>query len=282
MCRAARRLSIALALIVIGLGFAVRSASAQTAVSGCGQIASGDAYLTNDLDCSQDFLAAVIIEQGRLDLRGFTVKGGQAGVYCVKPIWEENRFPKRNCEVFNGTIEGSVVVGISGKNVDVHDLTVRDVDTIAIAALNRLRFTNLTLVLPPGTLGIWSPTSKLWVDGVGLTVEGGENVVSLARKARLRDVAMSGYSGIAISAGKSIEVTNGSFAGGNRGIDTQRASITNATITGHASSGIRARKLKIADSSLSDNGIDIETEKPPKVENTSCETSNGWGVCSGD
>jgi len=50
-------------------------ASADTAVSTCGQEFRGHGYLTGDLTCSDDGYG-VEIEAGSLDLRGFTISGG--------------------------------------------------------------------------------------------------------------------------------------------------------------------------------------------------------------
>jgi hypothetical protein len=86
--RVARLLSVLVCLIT----GAASAALAQTAVSACGQIVSGDAYLTNDLDCAPSLAAAVILQGGTLDLRGFTVRGGEIGVLCARPTWEESIF----------------------------------------------------------------------------------------------------------------------------------------------------------------------------------------------
>src|SRR5262245_6600839 len=95
---------VARLVVLVCLLAGASSVQAQTAVSICGQIVSGDAYLANDLDCAPSFAASVIVEGGTLDLRGFTIRGAEVGVLCVHPIWEENVFIYKKCRVFGGTI----------------------------------------------------------------------------------------------------------------------------------------------------------------------------------
>ena len=69
------------------------TALAETPVTECGQIVEGDAYLAGDLDCTgfqgEDPTGAMLVllsTHGRLDLRGFTLTGGDyVGISCVKP-----------------------------------------------------------------------------------------------------------------------------------------------------------------------------------------------------
>ena len=112
----------------------------QVPVTECGQTVEGDAYLAGDLDCTgfqgEDPTAAMIIllsPHGRLDLRGFTLTGGNyVGVSCVKRCQPHNRCgvyqirPAR-CEVFD-SVGGGVIagagVGISAESMLVQDVTL--------------------------------------------------------------------------------------------------------------------------------------------------------------
>lgn len=56
---------------------------ATTAVTYCGQVIRGRGFLTADLDCTGFIGHAVTIERGKLELRGFTIRGAVFyGVHC--------------------------------------------------------------------------------------------------------------------------------------------------------------------------------------------------------
>jgi len=46
-------------------------------------------------------------------------------------------------------------------------------------------------------------------------------------------------------------------------------------------SGVQTRQVKLRDSTLSGNPIDIESDRPPRLQSTTCDHSN-WGVCALD
>lgn len=109
-------------------------ASAQTKVTTCGQVVTGNAFLSADLDCTgfadqveippQGSIydpptqllgpAVVISKKGTLDLQGHTITGGNVGVYCP-----------RKCEIVGGgTIAGASTDGVLGSKVTVRDTTI--------------------------------------------------------------------------------------------------------------------------------------------------------------
>lgn len=75
--------ALAAAALGLALGLPTPVWAAATPVTYCGQSIRGRGFLTADLDCTGFFGHAVIIERGRLDLKGFTIRGAEFyGVHC--------------------------------------------------------------------------------------------------------------------------------------------------------------------------------------------------------
>lgn len=276
------RLVLSLALMVAG----VHSTHAQTAVTGCGQVVQGDAYLPADLDCGSGTEAAIqLLSGGSLDLRGFAIHGGEYGVLCAEParmIDGLEVFPYTPCRVFGGgTIDGQSVVGIVASRLDLADVTVSSDAAIALIIHNRLSFTNLTLRL--GSIAVGIETSKaarlagsgLTLTGGGLGIEGGRVTVD--------DVTASGYETFAFSFDGSLKLRHASLTGGTRGFDgVRRVSLFDSTVTEHTGTAIHATHITLVRSDVSGNGLDLDAGSRPRLQSSSCQTSNGWGVCSND
>lgn len=254
---------------------------AQTAVSTCGQIVSGDAYLTNDLDCAPSFAAAVIVDGGSLDLRGFTIRGAEVGVYCVHPIWEENFFIYKKCRVFGGTITDYSVAGVAAKQLDAADLILTGGHGLALIAHKNIRFANVAIDMLPesGNVGLF--TLKGTVKGTDLTVQGGTLGV-WGRKVDVDGMVASGSLGGAINS-NSTRLRNATLTDGGVGISGgNTATIESSSITGHADEGVMARKIKLIGSTVTGNGLDLRGEKAQVLAGSTCGTSNGLGVCTAD
>lgn len=90
-------------------------ARADIAVTTCGQELSGNGYLVGDLVCDDSGYAVKIEKSGKLDLRGFTISGGEYGVFC-----------QHSCTVFGGgTVTGAEEDGIVAlKTLKVNGITV--------------------------------------------------------------------------------------------------------------------------------------------------------------
>ncbi len=106
------------AYVVVGVAVAPGSAEAATEVNTCGQVFSGDGFLSADLDCSGFAGSAVVIAKGTLDLKGFTISSGQVhGVVC-----------QSKCTITGagGSILGAAVDGIrnAGRKLWVRDVTI--------------------------------------------------------------------------------------------------------------------------------------------------------------
>ena len=273
-------------------------AHAQTAVTACEQVVEGDAYLPGDLDCPPGTEAAIELRsQGSLDMRGFSIHGGEFGVLCSGPHKMEagvEIYVYTACRVFGGgTIDGQSVQGIDGSRVDIADLTIsvaatdptKSVQPLAITAHKGLRFTNLNLQLAGTVPGIQCNGG---VKGTGLTVSGGGTVIDNARSVKIDGVTASGYSRFAPYA-RTVRLTNASLTDGTEAIGevpgvslTRGVTLTNSVVTGHSGTAIRAQHIKLVGSSVTGNALDLHADFPPRLVSSTCETSNGWGVCSND
>ena len=89
--------------VVLSLLLLVPAAQAQpVAVDHCGQTISGSGFLVQDLDCPTTGPAVMVTSTGTLELRGFSLHGGEYGVRCL-----------RSCSVIGpGTVSGAEEDGI--------------------------------------------------------------------------------------------------------------------------------------------------------------------------
>lgn len=68
---------------------------------------------------------------------------------------------------------------------------------------------------------------------------------------------------------------------GAYGVAASYAKVAGTTVTG-AGTAIRSIRTQVKDSILTGNDLDIDSSHAPKVQNTVCDTSNGWAVCAND
>jgi hypothetical protein len=143
------RLGFAVVAVVSGcLLFAALPAAAgpaQIEVTTCGQqIPPGrTAFLSADLACPtfDGSVGVALGNGGKLDLRGFTLTGGDAAVTCGKItfVGPAGLPPKGGgrCEVFGGTITGARYEAIVGSNVVVRNVTIVDNLVYAVLAFHK-------------------------------------------------------------------------------------------------------------------------------------------------
>jgi len=275
-------------MMIVSLTFSLASVpptNAQTAVTSCGQVIDGDAYLSGDLNCGSGTEAAVHIHSGgSLDLRGFTIHGGEYGVLCAadeQMIGGNVVFPYAPCRVFGGgTIEGQSVFGIDASQLDLADVTISS-DSIAIIVHNRLSFTNLTLQLGgPTAVGIEAGKARL--AGSGLALTGGGVGIQGGRVA-IDGITASGYGTFATSYDGHLKLGHASLTGGTGGIaGARRVTLLDSTATGHSGTGVYAAHITLVRSDVSGNGLDLEADSRPRLQSSTCQTSNGWDVCTND
>jgi hypothetical protein len=125
-------------LLLLTVTFPLSSAAqVPVEVNTCGQVVSGDGFLAADLDCTGftggllGYGAAVILSRrATLDLRGFTLRGGEYGVICAKPCGGASNalcsVPSCKIRGGGGTIAGATKIGILSERVVLDDVTVRD------------------------------------------------------------------------------------------------------------------------------------------------------------
>jgi hypothetical protein len=276
MIRVARL--VVLVCLIAGTSSGAHAQSA--AVSTCGQIVSGDAHLTNDLDCPPSFTAAVIVEGGSLDLRGFTIRGAEVGVLCVHPIWEENLFIYKKCRVSGGTIADYALAGVAAKKLELADMTFTSGPAISVVAHKTLRFANVTIDMPAEfqTVGMFTVNGS--VKGTNLTTQGG-TIGIWARKVDVDGMVASGSLDAAVR-GNTVRLRNAALAGGGVGVAGGNAATNESTTnTGYAATGVAARRIRLVDSAVTGNGLDLHAEHVRLVGST-CETSSGLGICTAD
>lgn len=280
MRRAVRTTATGIVTVVGLLSAGVCVTHAQTSVTTCGQTVSGDAVLANDLDCPPDSYTAVMHTGGRLDLAGHTISGSQYAVICGEPEDPEPFIELRKCRVSGGTITGFTKSGVSGHKLDLDDVTFSGSDdTYAIYAAKSLRFANVHIVGAPGSIGVLGFHVQK-VKGTNLTVEGGQGGIVEAGNVDIDGIVVSGLTDQGV-VGKTVKIENGSFTGGTLGIGAVNAKVAATTVTG-ADTGILSTRMQIKDSTVTGNDLDLDSVQAPKVKNTTCNTSNGWGVCAND
>ena len=93
------RFAVVLSLLLLPL---VPAAWSQVPVDHCGQHISGSGFLVQDLDCPTAEPAITMTSTGTLELRGFTIHGGEYGMLCM-----------RSCSVVGpGTVSGAAEDGL--------------------------------------------------------------------------------------------------------------------------------------------------------------------------
>ena len=263
--------------------------AAQTAVTACGQEVEGDAYLVGDLDCPDGTEAALTMRNGSLDLRGFTIRGGEYGVLCAKglgtfaPNGEEFR-RYLTCGVANGTIADQTLVAIDAGDLTLTDVTIQESGATVFGAYahKRLRVGNVDVELGPGAIGVSGTGAlKMRLEGTGLTITGGRIGISFVKTVRVDGLTVTGYEVDGIYAAK-VDVTNGMVSGGERGVAAGKIRLIDSVVTGNSVVGVIGDHVQLEGSTITGNGLDVESNHRPKLENTACGTSNGWGVCSDD
>jgi len=265
------------------------SAPAQTAVTACGQTVKGEAYLVGDLDCPEGTESSVLLEGGTMDLRGFTIRGGEYGVFCGKETDEiapngEDIYKYLRCAVMNGTLADQSVVATVGRALVLTDLTIEyDGEYgVAMGARKTVDFVNLTLDLAPGKIGMLVGGGTGKVRGSNLTITGGTIGMTFVRKVRIDGFTASGYTIAAIQGTRDVRLTAANLTGGERGVQGQTVRLVDSTISGHSDVGVQAISLLAVGSTITGNTLDLRVEKRVKLEDTTCDTSNGWGVCAND
>jgi len=149
----APRLLLGFLLGLTGMSPLTSAAQAPVEVNTCGQVVMGGGFLAADLDCTGftggllDYGAAVVLSRrSTLDLRGFTLSGGQFSVICAEPCGGTSNAlcAVPSCKILGGggTIAGAVNSGIVSDRISVEDVTVRDHGDRGIDTYGSVRLRN--------------------------------------------------------------------------------------------------------------------------------------------
>jgi hypothetical protein len=243
-------LASVVAALVLVLTAAIPPVNADVAVTTCSLRFSGHGYLVHDLDCS-GYPYGVELDGGSLNLRGFTLVGGEYGVLC-----------HRSCTVVNGTVEGAREDGIAAiKNAKVINVTVRDngfagVKAGATAFVERSELTG---------------NARCGVQGL--------------RRVKLKNV-VSRNNGCGVDGSSSANLIDSEIVDNALGgVASDRIVATRSTIRDNHSGDGCGVTLSCADLNTASEG------RPPRLKESTCETSHRggtfitgetWGVCSLD
>jgi len=241
---------LALTVGVFLIVFPLVARAQPVAVDHCGQSISGSGFLVQDLDCPLDAPAIIMRSTGTLELRGFSIHGGEYGIRCL-----------HSCSVVgDGTVSGADEDGIEA---DFH-LALQNVTStgngftgakaghVALVLDSHMEGNQRCGVQSLGTLRV--SRSIITGNGCGAGADGG--------RIRLSQVTVSG------------NALGGVYGGGIRLVDS--------SVTGNANDPRCGVSVVCADL--------IAFERRPGVQNSTCGTSamsgdpptTTWGVCSGD
>jgi hypothetical protein len=132
------------------------SASAKTMVpiTACGDTVPRGAigYLTGDLDCSgmNETMGVIVLPGAGLELRGFTITGGDFGVACYDvrdTPYGPGFYTGGSCHIDGGggRIVASYAHGIGGTNLRVANITIDGAGQEGVSADAKIRLDNVTI-----------------------------------------------------------------------------------------------------------------------------------------
>jgi hypothetical protein len=212
-------------------------------------------------------------------MNGFGIHGGEYGVLCAEG--NGDGYVYEPCRVFGGgTIDGQSVVGIVASRMVLADVTIDMSDSIALIVHSRLTFSNVSLQLGANAVGILAGP-KVRLRGTGLALTGGDDGIVSAGGIKIDGVTAAGYGDFTRYVGTA-KLANATLGGGANGIDARVASLTDSSVTGHAGTAIHAERIRLTRSTVTGNGLDLDAIVRPRLRDSTCGTSNGWGVCTGD
>jgi hypothetical protein len=265
----------ALALVLVALQ-AVPAAALD--VDACGTTVSkkDDGVLVADLVCDLDAGegvgdAALELEKGaELDMNGhtLTVIGAGQGIRCERKCAVKSTVGTPG-EIVRGS--GSGYMGITAAAVRANNLVIRNDWSAGILAGKRAKVERTSFVgNGSGLVG-----GRLIVGEVSAT-GGGDGLIAF-KAIKADTITVSDNSGWGVDAGRKMRGTNVIVTNnGQIGIDAS------AGASGHGG------PIRLEDSTVTGNSIDLYTPRPPKLDNTTCDVSvnskddSSWGICAFD
>lgn len=240
-------------------------AMAGTEVTSCGQVVSGSAFLSGDLDCSSSGTDGVVLAGGSLDLRGFTITAdssfGSCGVLCT-----------RSCKVVSTPPGGT----ITGAGFGICD-DAFDADLARSVRLNDLLVTgNIAFGVFTQEAGVRIANSTVSNNGIAVEAQSstrgrvrvvtstitsnGRGVVA-NHGALIRDSVISGNTNDGASVSTKLTVKNSQIIGnGTYGASSDKNRFVDSVISGNGEEGIRlflgSERLKVLRTTIDGNGSD--------------------------
>lgn len=269
--------ALALSTLVL-LGPGIESAEA-VVIDSCGStISKGQVgVMTTDLVCDADLGqqvdgSAILIEnKGTLDMNGhdLTVLGAAQGIRCAGKCVVTS-----NAEAPGGIIRGDVggFGGVDGAStVTASHLAIEGNWSDGVRSIKQVRASDVSCT------GTQACLESRKVRATQVIAINGKSGILARRSLRAEDVVVSDNSHWAIDAGnkmrgENVTVTNN----GMMGIDASAGAPGNGG------------PIKLSNSVVTGNPIDLYTPRPPKLRDTVCDTSRNsatgftWGVCSAD
>jgi len=243
-------MGILLVMAILPGTIPARAAAQPTEVNTCGQVFSGNGFLSGDLDCSAfttpGFMSVKILG-GTLDLRGFTLTSAVIAVECTK-----------SCRVVSDPPGGTIASGGSGTITAVAGIKLRVSDVvinngILSASLGKIKILDSTI-----TGIVTTPNGAITADKVTLirSVVTGNSVPGIRGRAKIIDSEVSNNTGVGID-GRATVKRSMIFGNSEDGIGlTNRVRVTDSSITGNGRAGIvlsASSKAKILRSNISGN-----------------------------
>jgi len=303
------RRGIALAMPV-GMMMLLLGASTATAsdITACGTtIAPGDTgVLQADLDCSDSPIGILALTGAVLDLNGHSIAGGDAtsatvqGAHFPDGTGRANltiRGPggisgtSRNYNTPSGTFAcvqandghvniqgGSGTVDISGCIYGILGSTGGDPNGRAKVLLDHVHL--------HGLLYDGAAVGALIASDVDVSDNGGQGLGASKTVKAQNVVARNNVHGHGLFAGTNLRAVGVEASGNYGGLEGWKTlKLVDGQITGNTFSGVASLRVKVADSTITGNGVvDVLSATPPFLRNTTCDrsldyNSTSWHVC---
>jgi hypothetical protein len=305
---------VVLCVALAGTALIARSALA-TAVTNCGEtIAAGDTgVLQADLRCSASPFGVRLRPLSTLDLNGHAIKGGSATYAVVIGVGtgDQTELYEQGKGDFTiigpGSISGvivdpNLVVGTyacvvlndgyaqitsASGSIDIHGCVFGVVGNLEEYSTSRARAVVDHAVLHDNVFeGV--TVRHLTVSDVTAYNNGGAGIHAITALTATNSVSYDNFSQGFFATAK-LQGTNLTAYGNGVGAESfKNLDVTGLMATGNTEAGVKSlRRVRLRNSTITGNSLDILSGKRPNLSSTTCGTSANyssvtWGVCTND